>query len=390
MKIGFLITYFHPFEGGAENNCFYLARELAKYHEVHVFTSDRKGRNILRVKEEVVEGIRIHRSKTWMRYKYYVTLNPGLLVNILRYKLDILHVHSLGFLWHDIIVLLKKIFSKNTKIINTPHGPFMALNNYKRIEKFYKFFVRSLEKIINKVYDGVIEVNNSQHAWFIKSGFKKNKIFFVPNGIPHDAFKDIAISRELRYKFGDKLIMSYLGRVQKYKGLSQVIRILPSFPKIVFVIIGEDYGERAKLEKIAKELKVNKRVFFVGKVTDEAKFALLDISKIFIFPSEWEAFGIAILEAMARGNVIISTKTEGGKYLVGKENGFLFDFGDVEGLKNILSKVLQNKRQMDYFIKNNMNKAKNFMWEDITKKLNTVYLTISGYKNYDKSQKNKS
>ena len=36
MKIGFLINYFYPYKGGAEDNCFYLAREMAKDNEVHV------------------------------------------------------------------------------------------------------------------------------------------------------------------------------------------------------------------------------------------------------------------------------------------------------------------------------------------------------------------
>jgi len=48
MKIGFLIEYFYPVRGGAENNCFYIARELAKSHEVHVFTSDRKDGKIFK------------------------------------------------------------------------------------------------------------------------------------------------------------------------------------------------------------------------------------------------------------------------------------------------------------------------------------------------------
>ena len=136
MKIGFLVTYFHPFTDGTENNCLYLAKELAKKHEVHMFTSDRRDGKIIKQKEETYQGLHIHRCKTIMRYKYYLVWDINLIPKIMQYKLDILHVHSLGFIQQDITVLLKKLFTK-TKIINTPHGPFLANDYYSTPIKFF-------------------------------------------------------------------------------------------------------------------------------------------------------------------------------------------------------------------------------------------------------------
>ena len=106
MKIAFISTYFHPIKGGAENNCFYIAKELAKTHEVHIFTSDRKDNLVLK-NEEIVDNIHIHRFKTLFRYRYYLAFYPKMLRSILKKDLDIVHVHSLGFLWHDFCILLK-------------------------------------------------------------------------------------------------------------------------------------------------------------------------------------------------------------------------------------------------------------------------------------------
>ena len=176
MKIGFLIEYFYPITGGAENNCFYLARELAKKHEVHIFTSNKKGDDILE-KEEFVEGINIHRYKNLFRYKYYLTFTPGMM-GVLSYDLDVLHVHSFGFLWHDIVILFKRLFS-NTKIVNTPHGPFMALTKYGFFQKIFRNFVVFLEFFFNKLYDIVIQVNPNQSNWMKKYGVFKNRIEYV-------------------------------------------------------------------------------------------------------------------------------------------------------------------------------------------------------------------
>jgi|SRR3989344_3997340 len=374
MKIGFLIEYFYPVKGGAENNCFYLSKELAKNHEVHVFTSDRKDNKIFK-KEEIAYGIKIHRYKNIFRYKYYLTFTPDFL-SILKYDLDILHVHSFGFLWHDFIVFLKK-FSK-TKLVNTPHGPFMALPKYNLLESFFRGIIVFKEFFINRLYDSVIQVNPEQHKWMVKYGVSKNKIKYVPNGISGDMFSKISSKDFIRkYSLENKFVISYLGRIQKYKGLDQVIKVLPKLDKkIVFLVIGKDAGDKKRLTNLAKKLNISDRVIFTGEVNDREKIAGLDVSEIFIFPSEWEAFGIVVLEAMARNNAVISTKTEGGNFLVGKDNGFLYDFGDLSSLEKYIEVLFKNKKLRENMKKNNLKKSKEFLWENITNDLEKVYKEI--------------
>jgi len=372
MKIGFLIEYFHPIKGGVENNCFYLARELAKKHEVHVFTSDRRDNEILK-KEEVVDGIRIHRYKNLFRYKYYLTFTPGML-NILKYNLDILHVHSFGFLWHDFVVLFKRLFSK-TRMVNTPHGPFMALTKYSFFQNIFRNLGIFLELFFNKLYDVVIQVNPNQSDWMIKYGVFKNRIEYVPNGIPNEVFDKVSVNDFVKkYNLKNKFVISYLGRVQKYKGLDQVIKVLPKLDKkIVFLVMGKDVGDKKRLVNLAKKLSVNNRVVFLGEVSNENKLRALDVSEIFVLPSDWEAFGIVILEAMARNNCIISTKTEGGNFLVKKENGFVYDFGDLNKLEESIKILFKDKKLREKIKENNLKKAKEFLWERVVKDLEEVY-----------------
>lgn len=368
MKVGFISTYFYPVLGGAETNCFYLAKELAKKHEVHVFTSH-KGRL---PEEETIENIHIHRSKTFFRFGYYAALYPSMLRKILKQDLDVLHVHSYGFLWHDFCILLKKIVSPKTKLVITPHGPFMALDNYAWWKKIYKAAVNVIEYLPNKLYDIVIEVNPSQRRWLPKYGFKKSKIIFLPNGIPPQIFSKNGKMKDLEKKF----IISYVGRVQKYKGLEQVIQALPPLIKknknILFVIAGDPLEMNYLVEE-AKKLDVGKHVLFLGRVPEEEKLKLLSTSKVFVFPSKWEAFGISMLEAMAKENVIVSTKTEGGLFLVEEEkNGYLFNYGKIDELKKILMKVIEDKK-LAKISKNNSEKAKRFTWDKIAQGLEECY-----------------
>ena len=381
MRIAFVSTYFHPIKGGAENNCFYLAKELTKKHDVHIFTSDRKGSLLLK-NEEVVDNINIHRFRTFFRYRYYFTFYPSMLIALLKGDFDIVHFHSLGFLWHDFCLLLKKLKSPDTKFVLTPHGPFMALKSYPLWQKILKYFVNLIEFPINKIYSLVIQVNPYQYEWLSNDyGFNKGKIVYVPNGIPKDLLKKnstIKVTRE--YNLKNKFVISYLGRIHEYKGIDQVIKVLPNLLKlndnIIFVVMGSDAGYYDSINQLVKSLNLENNVKIILDPSDEEKLSVLELSEIYVFPSEWEAFGITILEAMAKKNAIISTKTEGGKFLVSEDNGLLYDFNNLKQLEACFLKLIKDDKLRSKLQYNNFKKAKEFRYDKISLKLEEEYLKL--------------
>jgi glycosyltransferase involved in cell wall biosynthesis len=374
MRIGFLITYFFPQIGGAENNCYYLARELAKKHEVHVFCSGQED------SEEVIDNIKVHRAKERFRVRYYLASYPSLTEKMLANPVDLLHIHGLGFSQHDSSIALVKQKFPNMKLICTPHGPFMALKDYGFLATLFKTYYTSKIKKAVKSYDAVIEVNPYQKEWMTNLyDIDSNKVHLIPNGVPKATFVKISSEgkKTILSKYGlqDKIIITYVGRIQRYKGLDQIINVLPYQPSnTVVVLVGDDSGDKKRLEELAIDKNVISQVIFTGRVSEQEKLSLLETSDIFIFPSEWEAFGIATLEAMARGNAIISTRTEGGRYLIedGK-NGFLFDFGDLESLKQKLSSLIANPLLLKKMQATNRQKSKSFLWEDIANSLEELY-----------------
>lgn len=380
MKIGFLITYFYPQTGGAENNCYYLARELAKRHEVHVFCSGAETKN------EMIEGIQVHRHRELLRIKYYFAWYPSIVRSILEAHLDVLHVHGFGFLQHDAVVRCLREEQQQIKLVCTPHGPFMALKKYGLLASMFKrAYLPSLKRSLT-LYDRIIQVNPLQYIWMKSEyGVPRSKIKLVPNGIPHTSC--VPMSKQLlekvsnKYSLKNKFVVSYLGRIQKYKGLDQVIRALPSIiqkhPEVLFIAIGKDAGDRVRLVDLARSLKVTNHILFTGEVNEKEKLALLELSEIFVFPSEWEAFGIATLEAMARGNAVVSSATEGSMFLIkNKVNGFLFEYGRSALLGKHVSCLIENKKIREAMQTRNRLKAKQFFWEKIASDLENVYLSI--------------
>lgn len=352
LKIGYVLSYFHPFKDGTENNCLYLATEMVKLgHEVHVFTSDRRDGEIIKEKEGIINGIHIHRSKTWWRYKYYLEFNPGVIVSILKQKdLDVLHIHSFGFVMYDIAFVLKKLLGDKTAVINTPHGPFMSLDSYPLWQKAMKEIFTVMEYPINWLYDGVIQVNTQQWKWITKSGVSRDRIHFVPDGIPQDRFKKVDNKEFIKkHNLKGKFVITNLGRVLKYKGQDDIVRALPEivkkYPNTVFLSMGKDHGLLSECLRLAKEGGVEENVRFLGMVSEEEKLQGLDATDIFVLSSEWEAFGIVTLEAMARKKAVICTDCEGSLYLVQPENGLLYHYNDIEGLKKALFTLIENPKR---------------------------------------------
>ena len=76
---------------------------------------------------------------------------------------------------------------------------------------------------------------------------------------------------------------------------------------------------------------------------------------------------------MAQSNAIIATKTEGSLFLVETQCGLLYDYNNIEQLFNCLKKLITNiklRKKMQVY---NKKKAKDFIWEEIAKKLERYY-----------------
>ncbi len=105
----------------------------------------------------------------------------------------------------------------------------------------------------------------------------------------------------------------FLGRLNEKKGLLDLLAAMPAvvaaFPKARLVLAGD--GERAMLEKEAARLGLASVVEFPGWVDGEYKARLLAEATLLVLPSHFEAFGVAVLEAMAWGKPVVATRVGG-------------------------------------------------------------------------------
>src|SRR3989344_385798 len=372
LDICYVTANFYPVKGGAEINCLELAKAMAANgHKVTVLTPNNLNNSL--PEHETYSGIKIVRLKRWNK-QYYLGFYPSLFRKLFFSRFAVIHTHGFGFIWRDFCLWWKKQFSKKTVFINTPHGPFMAHTFYTLPQRFLKKAYTFMQRLfLNSLYQKVIAVNPYQKTWLKSYGINEKKIINLPNGIALEYFEKIIPTRAYdELGLSKKYVIISIGRYEKYKGMQDIINVLPDLIKIkknlMLVLIGNEGKYLQDLQHLAKDLKLEKYLKILVTPDDRLKKEILEVAKIFISASQWEALGISILEAMAQGNAIISTRTEGGEFLIKDgENGYLYEFGDVHELTTLLEKMSSETKLLNSIRSNNIEKAKTFLWDKVTK-----------------------
>ena len=162
------------------------------------------------------------------------------------------------------------------------------------------------------------------------------------------------------------------GRKSHQNILMTIKNLLPKFPKLKYVSIG-DGDERKNLEKLKRELKLDNNVKLIFSSTEQEKVALLEQSDVFVMPSvvykkSVEGFGITYIEAASYGTPSIGGIYGGeGDAIKSGQTGYLCNGNDLNALYDTLSKILVNDHYKDLGT-NALNFSKNFSWNIIVKK----------------------
>jgi len=251
-----------------------------------------------------------------------------LIKEIKRYKPAVVFTH----LWFGTIVgVLASYFARVPLIISFEHG-------IPHLRKKLKNFL--VELISHFFSDKIIAVSQDTKKELMRyHGVKENKIKVVINGIDIEKFSK-ALPSDVREEYGlkDEFIFLSVGSLRsKQKNFDTLIRALALTEKGVLVIAG-DGVEMPNLKKLANDLKVQERVYFLGNRKDIPQ--LLKSADCFVLVSRYESLGIVVLEAMAAGKPIIVSNFGPSKEMIENErNGLFVPINDIRALSNALKRI---------------------------------------------------
>jgi glycosyltransferase involved in cell wall biosynthesis len=141
--------------------------------------------------------------------------------------------------------------------------------------------------------------------------------------------------------------LAFLGRLEPMKAVDlfpEMLSLLkPDFPTLRFLMTGEGSLKNQILDEFAKE-KVSGMVDYLGVVQTDQVPKLINQSRVFIYPSREEPFGLSILEAMACGVPVVTTNVFGpSEIITNNVDGLVVPPENVRELVNAVGSLLTSE-----------------------------------------------
>jgi glycosyltransferase involved in cell wall biosynthesis len=231
-----------------------------------------------------------------------------------RFEPDIVHAHLARGAY-----MAGKICQKNEIPLVVKTHNYVDLKYYKNVDIF-------------------ITTTRDQQKYLVRQGVSPEKTKVIPN------FSRLPAVETVSRHVNDPLVIASCGRMVEKKGFHILLKALDKVIESgarVSLRLGGDGEEKPSLLDLSETLGLNNQVEFCGWIDSISDF--LEEADIFVLPSLDEPFGIVVLEAMARGTPLISTRTQGPSEILDEETSYLVETGSVDALAKALSIAISDK-----------------------------------------------
>lgn len=203
------------------------------------------------------------------------------------------------------------------------------------------FFNKSFGKYILKNVTGI--GCKSKMASNYVSEYCKRETSLTPIGIDVDRFsKADQIDWLEKLKIQDKHVLLYVGVLVSRRNPLFLLNLLTTLPDSYVLLIAGNGPMTDEVKKHIEELKLSNRCFMLGKLRQEQVPSLYKCADLFLLPSDYEIYGMVILEAMYYYLPVITTLTAGSDVLVKQDfNGYILE-KDVNKWKDIIEGIMDD------------------------------------------------
>lgn len=160
----------------------------------------------------------------------------------------------------------------------------------------------------------------------------------LPNFVPDNVFEHKIL--EYNDQSEQRIRILFVGGLALAKGFSEIVEIARLFPSVKFDLVG---SQSSNIEGLLKSLPHN--INLCGEKSNSMVIKEMCASDLFFFPSHSEGFPNAILEAMAVGMPVISTRVGAIPEMIEhSKGGYVFDQGDIQGFAKAIHALIADPK----------------------------------------------
>ncbi|MDH4330661.1 MAG: glycosyltransferase family 4 protein [Candidatus Moranbacteria bacterium] len=377
-KVLFLNYEYPPLGGGAANATLFILREYAKLDDLDVdlVTSSVDEKYHL---EEISGNVRVHRlpigknesnlhfqsQKDLLVYTWKAYFFSKKLIKEKEYDLT----HSFFTVPCGAVSWLLWMQYK------IPYAISLRGSDVPGYSDRFGFIYKTLSFFIKHIWNKAeVVVSNSQGLKELAHKTDpEQEISVIYNGVDTEKFKP-----EFSKRDQDKILITMGGtRITHRKGIKHLIEAIDllkdKYPDVVMEVMGEGNAKK-ELEDQVDELGLNDRVKFWGVTSKKEMPTCYQRADIFVLASFNEGMSNAMLEALAAGLPIVSTRTGGAEELLGDgENGYFIEKKNSKDLAEKLEKIISDKELRLQMGQKSREKALEMSWEKVAQKYDELY-----------------
>ncbi len=309
-------------------------------------------------------------------------VTPMFLINAIKAMKnnDIVHMWVPYYLTSLKIIWMKKVFFPKKKLILTMDTvPGYSFSMGKFLDRAFKVYNRMFGWLLFGTPNIITLYGKSLVPYALKAGIPEKKIRVISTGIKPKKIDEkekqksrVEVGNELSLKPSTKIVL-FVGLLVPRKGIDKIIKMADALRKedVVFLLAG-DGPNRKEYEQQVKQLKLEKKVMFLGFRTDTPR--LYQASDMLVLPAEGEGLPGVVMEAMSFGVPCIASNIpcipdlmENGK------SGYLCNKDDVDEFAGKIKELLKDKTKLERISKEALKKIKSFEWEKVIMKYKKMY-----------------
>jgi len=300
-------------------------------------------------------------------------LSNGIFVPLLKKGFIKSYDYIISTEYNQIMTYLLSSKYKNKIILY--HGPYRD-NNNRFIQNVYdNIFSKSISTNINSIFVKSLLAKE----YLVGKGFRDIKQLGVGldlENIDNPNIGEIDIIREKYLSaLSDKKVLLYIGKLEDRRNIKFLLELIAYISlkedNFVLLLIGD--GNEADIKKYfqyAKELDVLNKIIHIPKIKQKNLRVFYESADIFVFPTEYDIFGMVLLESMYFGLPVISTKNGGSNTLIrNEENGFIIPELNLETWSKIILDLSKDKILYNSIAEKAIKTiSENYQWDKLVEK----------------------